>query len=73
MSPAGDTQIVQPTCRKHDLVGEAIGEIAQDIFDDSIDLHACQGMFAAYPDAGQPLISPFLLSGQSTATRLFFG
>ncbi len=73
MSPARDTQIVQPTCRKHDLVGEAFGEIAQNIFYDAIDLHACQRMFAANADPGQPLIRPFLLCGQFTAAWLFFG
>ena len=73
MSPARDTQVVQPTRSKHDLVGEALGEIAQDIFDDAIDLHARESMFAANADAGQSLIRAFLGCGQFTATRLFFG
>lgn len=73
MSSACDTQVVQPTRRKHDLVGEALGEIAQDIFHNAIDLHACQCMFAANADPGQPLIRPFLLCGQFAASWLFFG
>jgi hypothetical protein len=72
MSPTRDTQVVQPTRGQHDLVGEAFGEITQDIFNDAIDLHARQSMFAANADAGQPLIRAFLLRGQFTATRLFF-
>ena len=51
----------------------AFGEIAQDIFNDAIDLHACQRMFAANADTGQPLIRTFLLGGQFTASWLFFG
>jgi hypothetical protein len=73
MSPARDTQVVQPTRCKHDLVGEAIGEIAQDIFHDAIDLHACQRMFATNADTGQPLIRTLLLCGQFAASWLFFG
>jgi hypothetical protein len=73
MFSARDTQIVQPTRGNHDLVGEAFGEIAQDIFHDAIDLHACQCMFAANADPGQPLIRPFLVCGQFTAAWLFFG
>jgi hypothetical protein len=73
MSPTRDTQVVQATRRQHDLVGEAFGEIAQDIFHDAIDLHACQRMFAANADTGQPSIRTFLLCGQFTASWLFFG
>jgi hypothetical protein len=73
MSPARDTQVVQPTRSQHDLVGEAFGKITQDIFDNAIDLHACESMFAANADAGQPSIRTFLLCGQFTAAWLFFG
>ena len=70
---ARDAQVVQPTRCNHDTVREAIGEITQDIFDNATDLHASECMFAAYPDAGQSLIGAFLLRGQFTTTRLFFG
>jgi hypothetical protein len=73
MSPARDTQVVQPTRGQHDLVGKALGEIAQDIFHNATDLHARQSMFAANANAGQPSIRAFLLGGQLTAPRLFFG
>jgi hypothetical protein len=73
MSPARDTQVVQPTRGQHDLVGEALGEIPQDIFNDAIDLHACQRMLAANADTGQSSIRAFLLCGQFTAAWLFFG
>jgi hypothetical protein len=73
MFPARDTQVVQPTRSKHDVVGKAFGEIAQDIFHDAIDFHACQRMFAANADTGQPPIRTFLLCGQFTASWLFFG
>jgi hypothetical protein len=73
MSPALDTQVVQPTRGQHDLVGEAFGKIAQDIFHDAIDLHARESMFAANADTGQPLIRTFLVGGQFTAAWLFFG
>ena len=73
MSPARDTQVVQSTRRKHDLVGKAFGEIPQDIFNDAIDLHACQSMFTTNADTSQPLIRTFLVCGQFTAAGLFFG
>jgi len=73
MSPARDTQVVQSTRRKHNLVGKAFGEIAQDIFNDAIDLHARESMFAANADTGQPSIRTFLLCGQFTTAWLFFG
>jgi hypothetical protein len=57
MSPARGMQVVQFARRKHDLVGEAFGEIAQDIFHDVADLHARQSMFAANANAGQPMNS----------------
>ena len=73
MSPARGTQVVQSTRSQHDLVGEAFGEITQDIFNDATALHARQSLFAANANAGQPLIGAFLGGGQLTATWLFFG
>jgi len=69
----GHTKVVQSARREHHVVREALDQIAQDIFDDSTDLHTSQRMFATHANPGQALIGAFLRQRQFTAARLFFG
>ena len=55
-----DAQVVKPTGSGHDLVREALSEIAQDIFDGATDLHTGQRMFTAHTNPRQALIGAFL-------------
>jgi hypothetical protein len=47
----------------HHLIGETIGRVPKNVFDNAIDFHARQGMFSTNTNSGQLPVDAFLLGG----------